>query len=76
MLIISGHDNTVSRQEIFLIYSLGLTLDYFRFPSFASQITFEITRNDDEKTNRTYSDYFVNYYFNDELIANLTKKNF
>ena len=50
MLIISGHDNTVSRQEIFLIYSLGLTLDYFRFPSFASQITFEITRNDDEKT--------------------------
>ena len=75
MLIISGHDNTVSKQEIFLIYLLGLTLDYFRFPSFASQVTFEITRNDDEK-NRIYSDYFVNYYFNDELIANLTMKNF
>jgi hypothetical protein len=50
MIIISGHDTSLSIQEIFLINSFGLSLDdYYRFPSFASQITFEITRNEDEK---------------------------
>ena len=50
MIIISGHDTTLSIQQIFLLNSFGLSLDdYYRFPTFASQITFEITRNDDEK---------------------------
>ena len=77
MIIISGHDTTLSIQQIFLINSFGLSLDdYYRFPTFASQITFEITRNDDEKINRTYSDYFVNYYFNDELLLNVNAEEF
>ena len=77
MIIISGHDTSLSIQEIFLINSFGLSLDdYYRFPSFASQITFEITRNEDEKINRTYSDYFVNYYFNDELLLNVNAEEF
>ena len=77
MIIISGHDTTLSIQQIFLLNSFGLSLeDYYRFPSFASQITFEITRNNDEKINRTYSDYFVNYYFNDELLLNVSAEEF
>jgi len=39
-------------------------------------MSFEIIRNDDNKENRNYSDYFINYYFNDELIYNSTLAKF
>ena len=76
MLIISGHDTSVAVQELFLIYSLGLNLDNFRGIQFASQIALLFTRKDDDKKNRTYSDYFVNYYFDDELLFNITANEF
>ena len=76
MLIISGHDNTLSRQQLFLIFALGKTMAFFRNPTFASQITFEIWRNDDNKKSRNYSDYFIIYYFNDELLLNITVDKF
>ena len=47
-------------------------MELYRYPSFASQLTFEITRKDDNKLKRNYSDYFINYYFNDELLLNMT----
>lgn len=75
-LIISGHDNTVSKHEIFLIFAFGKTFEFYRYPTFASQIAFEIKRKDDNKTNRNYSDYFINYYFNDELLLNMTVTEF
>ena len=76
MLIVSGHDSTISAQEIFIINSLGKNLEFYRYPTFASQLTFEITRKDDKKSKRNYSDYFINYYFNEELLLNMTLSEF
>lgn len=76
MLIISGHDTTISAQQLFLQFAFGKTMDFFRSPTFASQIAFEIKRNDDNKQNRDYSDYYINYYFNDELLLNMTVDEF
>ena len=68
MLIISGHDSTMSTHHFFLQFALGKSMDFFRTITFSSQMAFEIKRNDDDKTGRNYSDYFINYYFNDELL--------
>ncbi len=76
MLIISGHDNTVSRQQLFLIFALGKSMAFFRNPTFASQMAFEIWKYDDNKKNGDYSDYFINYYFNDELLLNMSVDKF
>ena len=76
MLIVSGHDSTVNTQQFFMQFALGGSWDYFRNPTFGSQMAFEIKRNDDDKKNRNYSDYFINYYFNDELILNMTVEKF
>ena len=76
MLIISGHDNTLCIQELFLIMAFDLDINLFKYPTFSSQITFEITTNDDKKENKKYSDYFVNYYLNDDLILNKTAEEF
>ena len=75
MLILSGHDSTISSHEVFLMDALGFNDSFFRFPKFAAQIAFEVTRkNDGPKKN--YSDYFVNYYFNDEYLFNVSVQDF
>ena len=76
MLIVSGHDTTVNTHQFFMQLALEGSKNYFRNPTFASQMAFEINRNDDNKQNRNYSDYFINYYFNDELIWNMTVDKF
>ena len=75
MLIVSGHDTTLNTQQFFMQFALGTSSNFSRNPTFASQMAFEIKRNDD-KQNRNYSDYFINYYFNDELILNMTVEKF
>ena len=76
-LIFSAHDTTITQQELFILQSLGLNIeDYYRFPTYASQMAFEISRKDDDNKNRKYSDYLMNYYFNDELILNMTADEF
>ena len=76
MLLYSGHDVTISKQELFLMKAFGHNNSFYKFPTYASQLAFEITRKDDNKEKRTYSDYFVNYYFNDELLLNVTAYEF
>jgi hypothetical protein len=80
MLMISGHDSTISCHQVFILNSLGLDINkYFRFANYASQLALEVTRrvaNVDEIKKMTYSDYFVNYFFNDELIFNVSVKEF
>ena len=76
MLIVSGHDNTVNTQQFFMQLALGGSWDYFRNPTFASQMAFELKRNDEDKQNRNYSDYFIEYYLNDELLWNMTVDKF
>ena len=80
MLMISGHDSTISCHQVFILNSLGFDINkYFRFANYASQLALEVTRrvaNVDEIKKMTYSDYFVNYFFNDELIFNVSVKEF
>ena len=80
MVMISGHDSTISCHQVFILYSLGFDINtYFRFANYASQLALEVTRRVttvDEIKKMTYSDYFVNYYFNDELIFNISVKEF
>ena len=71
MVFISGHDTSLSAQEMFFIRFFNLTLEDYIFPTYASQISYEITRkevDENERNKLKYSDYTVNYYFNDKLI--------
>ena len=36
ILIISGHDTTVTAQEIFLVFALRKAMEFYRTPIFAS----------------------------------------
>ena len=73
MVMISGHDTTISAQEMFFIRFFGLDLDSYQFPTYSSQMTCEITRVDDDKFNREkkFSDYKVRYYLNNKLILSI-----
>ena len=76
MMLVSGHDTTVSCFEIFLMEALGENLDFYRYPDFAAQIAFEVTTADDNKKGKTNKEYFVKYYFNDELVFTLNVDDF
>ena len=75
MLMISGHDSTISCHEMFIISSLGFPVSYFRGAQYGSQLALEISRRDasvDEIKKMTYKDYNLSYYFDDELVFNIT----
>ena len=76
MIMVSGHDSTISCHEIFLIEAFGLNSDFYIYPKFATQIAFEVTTNNDNEKQKTYKDYYINYYFNDELKLNITVQDF
>jgi len=75
MIMLSGHDSTLSAHEVFLIDALGLNYSYYRFPKFAAQMAFEVTRKENGP-NKNYSDYTIHYIFNDEVIYNITVQDF
>ena len=84
MLMISGHDSTISMWEMFLIkiFKNNNNTDYI-YPKFASELTFEITVNS-ALTEKKRTDYKINCYLNnksfinemtvDEFINNITDK--
>jgi len=76
MLIISGHDTTLTAQELFFIKFFGYGIDSYIFPRYASQTAFEITREEVEdessRKNLTYSNYTLYHYFNDKLVFSMT----
>ena len=74
--MLSGHDTTLMAHQMFLIDALELSNDYFRLPNFASQMAFEITTNENINSKKDYSNYYVNYYFDDELVFNISAKDF
>ena len=79
MVMISGHDSTISCHEMFIINSLGYSDDYFRHPRYAAQLALEVTRKEapeEEVKKMTYKDYIINYYFNDELIFKINVEEF
>jgi len=75
MVILSGHDTTLSAHEMFFIKFFKKEQILYKYPTYSSQISYEITREDVEENLRTslnYSNYNVIYYFNDELLLNIT----
>ena len=79
MVMISGHDSTISCHEMFIINSLGYDDSYFRLAKYGAQLALEVTRREapvDEVKKMTYKDYTLNYYFNDELLFKLPVEEF
>ena len=77
LLIYSAHDLTLTKQELFMYQTLENKYDEkYIVPTYASQMAFEVSRKDDGNTNRKYSDYTVNYYFNDDLKLSKTADEF
>lgn len=76
MMMVSGHDSTISCYEIILMEVFGKDSDFFQYPKFASQIAFEVTADDNDKVNKTYQDYIINYYFNDKLELSVNMQEF
>lgn len=76
MVIISGHDTTLSAHQLLFIKYFGLKIEQYEFPAYASQISYEITRFDDDNDisdkNLTFSDYNFIYYFNNKPFLNIT----
>ena len=71
MLMISGHDTTVSSDEIILIKALGLNEnETFVSPKFSTQLALEVITKNNGKTSK-YSDYYVVGYIDDKEIFNL-----
>ena len=79
MVMISGHDSTISCHQMFIINCLGYDDEYFRGTKYGAQLALEVTRRDatlEEIKKMTYKDYNLNYYFNDELLFNITVDEF
>jgi hypothetical protein len=72
MLLISGHDSTISTWEMFFakIFANNDALAFYRYPYFATQIALEIYI--DKNANKSdYSNYIIRYFFNDEQVPEL-----
>ena len=76
MVIISGHDTTVGAQILFIIEYFKLDKNFYKLPTFSAQVAFEVARADDFNGKLNYSDYYVKFYFNDDLLLNITLDKF
>ena len=79
LVILTGHDITLSGQEAFFIRFFGLDKNSYHYPYYGSQISYEISRedfNDNIRSKLTYSNYTVKYYFNDILLMNISFNEF
>lgn len=79
MIMVSAHDSTTSMWEMFLIkiFLDNNATKYYDFPTFATQLSFEVVRDKslDNKT-KTEDDYTINFYFNDRLFLNKSVNEF
>jgi preprotein translocase subunit SecG len=66
MLIYSGHDATLTGEELFMIKHFGLKIDEYIYPTYTTQLAFEVTRDDEKPKPLTYSSYTVTFYVNDK----------
>ena len=77
MVMNSGHDSTVSADQIFIINALGLNQsDIYIFPKYASQLALEVRTEEDEAKASGYGDYTVVGYFDDKEIFNVKADEF
>ena len=66
MVLISGHDSSTAASQLFMKKIFNLTHEFI-VPVFATNSMFEIHRNATKP--ESYSDYIINYYFNDQLLG-------
>jgi lysosomal acid phosphatase len=76
MLLVSGHDSTISSLELVLIEAFNKDLEFYEYPEFAAQLAFEVTTDDNNNSRKTYNDYYFNYYLNDNLKMRITVQEF
>jgi hypothetical protein len=76
MLLVSGHDSTISSLELVLIEAFNKDLEFYEYPEFAAQLAFEVTTDDNNNNRKTYNDYYFNYYLNDNLKLRITVQEF
>ena len=77
MLMISGHDATVTADLIFMINALGLDEEkIYTFPKYASQLALEVRTNKTITKSSTYKDYQVIGYFDDNKIFEVNADDF
>ena len=76
MIIYSGHDTSLSSNEVFILYALGFNVnENYLAPKFASQLALEVKAKNNQKTSK-YSDYYVLGYFDKKEIFNLSADEF
>jgi hypothetical protein len=70
MMMISGHDSTISTIEMFFIKVFFNNNDsYYRYPYFATQVALEVTIDESiGKDDKKRENYNVTFYFDDEPI--------
>ena len=77
MVMRSGHDSTVTADQIFLIKALGLNEEnIYSFPKYASQLALEVRTDQDITSSSSYSDYYVKGYMDDREIFNVNLNEF
>ena len=69
MVIFSGHDATLSGELMFMIKYFELKLEDYIYPTYTTQLAFEVTRDEKRPENLTYSDYKVTFYINDDAMV-------
>ena len=70
-VMFSGHDASLGNMEIFIIKAFNITDEnFFVNPIYASSCFFEVYKNDNSSNKKflDYSDYIVDYIFNDKLM--------
>ena len=72
-VMISGHESTVGALELQLKEMFNIS-KFVQYPEYASNLVLEVYRINKEK--KDFSDYVVEYYFNDEYIITINLKNF
>ena len=77
MIMTSGHDSTVSADQIYIIRALGLNeSDIYRFPRYATQLAIETRTAKSEGSAKSYSDYTVHGYLDDRKIFEVSADRF
>ena len=74
LVIMTGHESTLSAQETYFLRFFDLGLKAYNYPYYASQLTYEIIREDVDDNMRSklkYSNYTLKYYFNDDIIMSI-----
>ena len=76
MVIYSGHDSTLTAEELFMIKYFNKKDEDFFYPTYTTQLAFEVTRDEEKPDYLDYSSYQVTFYVNDDEFVVTTFQEF